>query len=93
MKTKIINDVTELAKDLGFNQSEIKSMRNDLINHSVSRMMTLQRCKAGLTQKELADKLGVSLSDIEKIEHAYNHEINEKLLDLCMNELKQYIME
>lgn len=70
-----ITKVSDLAKGLGFGKKTVQAMEKHVQERSMSRMLTVLRVKAGLSQKELAQKMGVSQSAISKLENAANDSI------------------
>jgi len=72
---KKITKTSELAKELGFDEAERKSIDEQIDNRSVSRKLTVLRAKSGLSQAEIAKKLNTSQSSISKLEYATDDQI------------------
>ena len=77
---KKINSVSDLLKDLGFDDDIRNSINKKIEDHSLGKGLTILRTKADLSQEEMAKKMGVSQSRISRLEYASNDQI--KLGDL-----------
>ncbi|MDG5813865.1 XRE family transcriptional regulator [Chitinispirillales bacterium ANBcel5] len=67
--------ISELSEALGFNKTEQEKISKAIDNRSLSRYLTILRVKKGLTQGAMAKKMGVSQSNISKLEHSTNDRI------------------
>ncbi len=72
---KYIKKISDLSEPLGFNKKEQEKIAKAIDNHSLSRYLTMMRVKKGVTQAEMAKKMGVSQSNISKLEHSPNDRI------------------
>lgn len=70
-----ITKISDLAKGLGFGDKALQAIEKKVHERSMSRMLTVLRVKAGLSQKEVALKMGVSQSAISKLENAANDSV------------------
>lgn len=67
--------ISELSAALGFSKTEQDKIDSVVENRSLSRCLTVMRVKSGLTQTEMAKKIGISQSNISKLEHSSNDQI------------------
>lgn len=77
---KKINSVSDLLKDMGFDDNVRNDINKKIADHSLAKGLTILRTKADLSQAEMAKKLGVSQPCISRLEYASNDQI--KLGDL-----------
>lgn len=75
-KPKIINKLSDLGKDLGFNETELKDIEASIEDHSFSRFLTLLRVKKNYTQVDVVIGSRLSLKDVTTLEHAKNNNID-----------------
>ena len=80
---KTYNNVAGMLKGIGVESSFVKDVEKEIASHSIARTLSGLRCKEGLNQKELAQKMGVSQSKVSRIEGA-------KDLDICMGDMITY---
>lgn len=69
---KKVNDIAELAKGLGFDAKGLAEVRRKVASRSVSRTLAALRASKGLTQKELAARMGRTQSALSKLETTDN---------------------
>lgn len=67
---KKVNDISELAEGLGLDTAGISKVRQRVASRSVSNMLSALRVRCGLTQKELASRMGKTQSAVSKLETA-----------------------
>ena len=77
---KKINSVSDLLKDMGFDDNVRNDINKKIADHSLAKGLTILRTKADLSQAEMAKKMGVSQPCISRLEYAKNDQI--KLGDL-----------
>lgn len=75
-KYKVINNVSELCEGLGFNDTEIKKIKDSIEDHFFSRFFTILRVKHNLTQDDIVANSNLSLHDVTNLEHSKNNKIN-----------------
>ena len=80
---KKYNNVLEMTKDISDEEDFNKALEEEIKNKQISKALFAMRCKAGLTQKELAEKAGFTQGKISKIENAFDNE-------LTLNDLTKY---
>jgi transcriptional regulator with XRE-family HTH domain len=70
--------IEHLSTDEAFKQRALKTIRE----RQVSKLLFILRCKANLSQKEMAEKIGCTQSRISKIEGSRDEDLSVKdLLD------------
>lgn len=69
---KKVNDIAELAEGLGFDAKGLAEVRRKVADRSVSGMLAALRARKGLTQKELAVRMGRTQSAVSKLETTDN---------------------
>ena len=63
---------------------ESNDLNQTISSRKLSKLLFSLRCKNGLTQKELAEKSGMTQSKISKIEHAADRDLSiGEILDYC----------
>lgn len=67
---KTFKNVAEVVKNLSNDKDFVKEVLNHFENKSIGKFLMLLRCKYKLTQEEVADELGWSLPEVERIESA-----------------------
>lgn len=77
---KKFNSVSDLLKDMGFDENIRNDINKKIADHSLAKGLTILRTKADLSQAEMAKKMGVSQPCISRLEYAKNDQI--KLGDL-----------
>jgi transcriptional regulator with XRE-family HTH domain len=77
---KRYSDVIKMTDDLIEDKDFVKSLEDEINSKSISKILFSLRCKASLTQKQIAEKTGFSQAKISKIENAKDIELN--ILDL-----------
>ena len=74
--------VEEMIKNIPAEDSYKELVEKRLKGKSLSRFLFYLRCQNGLSQKELASRIGCSQSRISKIEHAFDKDLTiQDLLD------------
>ena len=68
--SKTYNSVVEMLSDMGMDN--VAAVEKRIRSHSIATAMIIARTKANITQVELAEKLGVKLNWVEKIEDTEN---------------------
>jgi transcriptional regulator with XRE-family HTH domain len=80
---KRYNDVLEMIKEISAD-SDFKNLASKEIDEKrISKFLFVLRCKANLTQKQIAEKMDCSQGRISKIESALDREI-------CIRDLLDY---
>ena len=63
---------------------ESNDLNQTITSRKLSKLLFSLRCKNGLTQKELAEKSGMTQSKISKIEHSTDRDLSiGEILDYC----------
>jgi len=79
MKKRGYGSVTEMAKALGGKKFG-KEVEENIKENQLSKHLFIMRCKAGVSQKEMAKRLNCTQGKISKIEHTCD--ANMKIKDL-----------
>ncbi len=79
-----INSISELGFDLGFSETDVEEINEDIKGAALPRLLTTLRAQSGLTQSELAEKLGVTQSYVSKLEHSKSDK-------LCIADVHNYV--
>jgi len=66
---KQYESVSELAKDLTDDRDFLRDLEEELADKSLARTLFTIRCRGGVTQAEMADRLGYTQSRISKLEN------------------------
>lgn len=75
MKKKL-NNIQELLKDMGVEESTQKDIAKESSRRSLSSLLFALRSSKGYTQKQVAEKVGCTQSKISKIESSYDDEVS-----------------
>lgn len=62
--------VTDLVRDVGGDASFQARLEDELAKKTLAKILFAMRCAGGVTQEEMAKRLGCSQSKISKIEHS-----------------------
>ena len=71
-RDRTFKSVKELLKGIGIYKDTAKSVEDNIKKNTIARELVVRRTKANLTQKELADKMGVSEKAVARIEETPN---------------------
>ena len=71
-RDRTFKSVKELLKGIGISKDTAKSVEDNIKKNTIARELVVRRTKANLTQKELADKMGVSEKAVAQIEETPN---------------------
>ena len=71
-RERTFKSVTELLKGIGISKDTAKSVEENIKNNTIAQELIARRTLANLTQKELADKMGVSEKAVARIEETPN---------------------
>ena len=69
------HSVSEMVNNLVENEHTREEIQDELQAQSLASVLFSMRCQHGLTQQRLADKMGVTQSQISKLEHAKPEQI------------------
>ncbi|MBW0000482.1 MAG: helix-turn-helix transcriptional regulator [Verrucomicrobia bacterium] len=84
LSPKSYSDVAEMMRDLGSTDREVKKVKAAVNQSRIAAHLAKSRLRKGLTQKQLADALGVTQGTISKIESGNDADLTLKLLeDYC----------
>lgn len=72
VRERTFKSVKELLKGIGISKDTAKSVENNIKKNTIARELVVRRTKANLTQKELADKMGISEKAVARIEETPN---------------------
>ena len=72
---KRFNSVSEMVRDISDDQSFVDRFEEESANQSIGRFLFTLRNSKGLTQTELAKKMGVNQSYVSRLEHTPNDKI------------------
>ena len=84
---KTYSSVVDMVKDITQDKEFVQELEDLIARQSVGRELSTQRCKKGMTQGELAKKLGWPQSKVSKLEHTDDDklrigDVNDYLLGL-----------
>ena len=71
-RERTFKSVKELLKGIGISKYTAKSVEDNIKKNTIARELVVRRTTANLTQKELADKMGVSEKAVARIEETPN---------------------
>lgn len=83
MADKKYNSVSDLIGDISSDKEFNKTLKNEIESRQIAKILIALRCKAGMGQKEFAQKVGCSQGKISKIENSYD-------MDLSIRDLAKY---
>ena len=84
LSSKRYSDVAEMMRDLGSTDREVKRVKAAVNQSRIATRLAKSRLRKGLTQKQLAEVLGVTQGTISKIESGNDADLTLKLLeDYC----------
>jgi transcriptional regulator with XRE-family HTH domain len=84
LSPKSYSDVAEMMRDLGSTDREVKKVKAAVNQSRIATRLAKSRLRKGLTQKQLAEALGVTQGTISKIESGNDADLTLKLLeDYC----------
>jgi transcriptional regulator with XRE-family HTH domain len=76
--------VMDMVRDISSDKSFASDLNNELENRQISKALFVMRCKAGLTQKQMAGKMKCSQAKISKIESSQDTRLSiSDLADYC----------
>ena len=71
-RERTFKSVKELLKGIGISKYTAKSVEDNIKKNMIAQELITRRTLANLTQKELADKMGVSEKAVARIEDTPN---------------------
>lgn len=71
-RERTFKSVKELLKGMGLTKKTVNAVEDKIEQSTIARELFVRRTKANLTQKELADKMGVSEKAVARIEETPN---------------------
>lgn len=71
-RERTFKSVTELLKGMGLTKKTVNAVEDKIEQSTIAKELIIRRTLANLTQKELADKMGVSERTVARIENAGN---------------------
>lgn len=71
-RKRTFKSVMELLKGMGLSRKTVNAVEDKIEQSTIARELVVRRTKANLTQKELADKMGVSEKAVARIEETPN---------------------
>ena len=71
-RERTFKSVKELLKGIGISKDTAKSVEENIKKNTIAQELIARRTLANLTQKELADKMGVSEKVVARIEETPN---------------------
>lgn len=71
-RERTFKSVKELLKGIGISKDIAKSVEENIEKNTIAQELIVRRARANLTQKELADKMGVSEKAVARIEETPN---------------------
>lgn len=81
---KQYDNVIEMVKDISKDSEFNKSLEKEIKTRQISKTLFAMRCKSGLTQSQIAEKIKCSQGRVSKIENSYDIELTIKdLADYC----------
>lgn len=83
-KVRTYPDVFALAADLGYSQKSVAGLRRKATETDFTAMLEARRQAAGLTQAEVAKRMGVTQSTVSRLE-------SDRWQDLRLGELDAYL--
>lgn len=84
IKAKSHRDVFSLAAALGYAPREVRRLRARVADTELTAMLEARRQAAGLTQAEVARRMGVTQSTVSRLE-------SDRWQDLRLGELDAYL--
>jgi DNA-binding XRE family transcriptional regulator len=83
-KVRTYRDVFALAADLGYSTKSVAGLRQKAAETDFTAMLEARRQAAGLTQSEVAKRMGVTQSTVSRLE-------SDRWQDLRLGELDAYL--
>ena len=83
-KARTYRDVFALAVDLGYSPKSVAGLRRKAAETDFTAMLEARRQAAGLTQSEVAKRMGVTQSTVSRLE-------SDRWQDLRLGELDAYL--
>lgn len=83
-KVRAYPDVFALATDLGYSRKSVAGLRRKAAETDFTAMLEARRQAAGLTQAEVAKRMGVTQSTVSRLE-------SDRWQDLRLGELDAYL--
>ena len=76
MANKQYSNVLDMVKDTSDDKALIESLREELAKKQISKTLVAMRCKAGLSQNQIADKMKCSQGKVSKMENLTDTELS-----------------
>jgi DNA-binding XRE family transcriptional regulator len=83
-KVRTYHDVFALAADLGYSPKSVAGLRRKAAETDFTAMLEARRQAAGLTQSEVAKRMGITQSTVSRLE-------SDRWQDLRLGELDAYL--
>ena len=69
-------NVVEMCEGIGLSKKTVDSLRREIDSRKLSTILFALRCKADVTQKAMAERMGCGPKTIRRIENSKNEQLN-----------------